>query len=200
MNILIIGAKGTIGKRVFEHLSEKHNITTAGRNGADVTVDIADPASIKQMFEGLPAQDAVVCIAGEAKWNYFKDLTQEDFNVGLRSKLMGQVNLVHIGMGYVNAGASFTLSTGVLADDPVVMTTSAAMVNGAIHSFAKAAALELESGQRINVVCSGLVEDSKEKYADYFPGHDPVPMPKVVNAYVKSIMGKNNGEIIRVQA
>ncbi|MFY0592368.1 short chain dehydrogenase [Roseivirga sp.] len=200
MNILIVGANGTIGKKVTAKFSEKHNITTAGRNGAEEVVDISDANSIKSMFERIPAQDAVICIAGEAKWDYFKDLTEEDFHIGLKSKLMGQVNLVHIGKDYVGSNASFTLSTGVLADDPVVMTTSAAMVNGAIHSFAKAAALELENGQRINVVCSGLVEDSKEKYEDYFPGHDPVPMPKVVNAYVKSVLGKNNGEIIRVSA
>ncbi|OEK04986.1 short chain dehydrogenase [Roseivirga misakiensis] len=200
MNILIIGANGTIGQKVTAKLAEKHTIITAGRNGADETVDIADATAIKDLFERIPAQDAVVCIAGEAKWDYFKNLTEEDFYVGVRSKMMGQVNLVRIGKDYLKPNASFTLSTGVLADDPVVMTTSAAMVNGAIHSFVKAAALEMENGQRINVVCSGLVEDSKEKYEDYFPGHDPVPMPKVVNAYVKSIMGKNNGEIIRVNA
>lgn len=200
MNILIIGANGTIGKKVAQKLSEKHNIITAGRNNADLTVDIADSNSIKGMFESIDAPDAVVCIAGEAKWDNFKDLTEEDFYIGIRSKLMGQVNLVHIGKDYIKPGGSFTLSTGILADDPVVMTTSAAMVNGAIHSFSKAAALELENRQRINVVCSGLVEDSAEKYEDYFPGHDPVPMPKVVNAYLKSVMGKNNGEIIRVSA
>lgn len=200
MNILIIGANGTIGKRVSAKFAEIHNITTAGRNGADVTVDISRADSIKAMFETIDPQNAVICIAGEAKWDNFKDLSEEDFYIGIKSKLMGQVNLVRIGKDYVAPGASFTLSTGVLADDPVVMTTSAAMVNGAIHSFAKAAALELENGQRINVVCSGLVEDSAEKYADYFPGHDPVPMPKVVNAYVKSVMGKSNGDIIRVHA
>ncbi len=200
MDILIIGANGTIGKKVNQELSKKHNVITAGRNGADITVDIANADSIKQMFESMSAPHAVVCIAGEAKWDHFKDLTEDDFYIGIRSKLMGQVNLVRIGKDYIKPGGSFTLSTGILADDPVVMTTSAAMVNGAIHSFSKAAALELENGQRINVVCSGLVEDSAEKYADYFPGHDPVPMSKVANAYIKSIMGKNNGEIIRVYA
>lgn len=113
---------------------------------------------------------------------------------------MGQVNLVRLGRQYLNPGGSFTLSTGILADDPVVMTTSAAMVNGAIHSFVKAAALEMDNGQRVNAVCAGLVEDSAEKYADYFPGYDPVPMPKVVNAFVKSVMGRNNGVIIRVSS
>ena len=111
---------------------------------------------------------------------------------------MGQVNLVRIGQNYLNKGGSFTLSTGILADHPVVMTTSAAMVNGGIHSFAKAVALELKNEQRINVVSSGLVEDAVEIYEDYFPGHNPIPMSKVVNGYVKSVQGKETGKIIRM--
>ena len=90
------------------------------------------------------------------------------------------------------------MTTGILADKPVLMTSSAAMVNGGIHSFVKAVALELTNGVRINVVSSGLVEDAVEKYQDYFPGHNAIPMKKVVNGYVKSIEGAGTGEIIRI--
>ena len=72
------------------------------------------------------------------------------------------------------------------------------MVNGGIHSFVKAVCLELKNGIRINVVSSGLVEDAVEKYEAYFPGHNPIPMNKVINAYVKSIEGKLNGKIITI--
>jgi hypothetical protein len=150
------------------------------------------------MYASIADLDAVVCVAGEAKWAAFDSLTEEDFYIGLRSKLMGQVNLVRIGRDYLNAGGSFTLTTGILADDPVMLTTSAAMVNGGIHSFAKAAALEMTKGHRINVVSAGLVEDAVDRYEAYFPGHNPIPMRKVVNGYVKSVLGKGNGEIIRI--
>ena len=198
MKILIIGGKGTIGKKVSAHFSKKHDVLIAGRTSADIVVDIADSQSIEAMFESIGKVDAVVCIAGDAKWAPFGDMTEEDFYIGLRSKLMGQVNLVRIGRHYLNAGGSFTLSTGILADHPVEMTTSAAMVNGGIHSFIKAAALELGNGIRINVVSSGLVEDAVDKYEAYFPGHNPIPMTKVVNGFVKSVEGKGNGEIIRM--
>jgi NAD(P)-dependent dehydrogenase (short-subunit alcohol dehydrogenase family) len=125
-------------------------------------------------------------------------MKEEDFYIGLKSKLMGQVNLVRIGQDYVNEGGSFTLSTGILGDHPVELTTSPAMVNGGIHSFVKAASLELKRGIRINVVSSGLVEDAVEKYEAYFPGHNPIPMNKVINGYVKSVEGKGTGEIIRM--
>lgn len=198
MKILIVGGNGTIGKKISKYFSKKHEVIIAGRNSGDVTVDIAESASIKSMFEKIGKVDAVVCAAGEAKWAEFASLTEEDFYIGIKSKLMGQVNLVRIGKDYMNPGGSFTLSTGILADHPVALTTSAAMVGGAIHSFVKAVSLELDNNIRINVVSSGLVEDAVDIYEDYFPGHNPIPMTKVVNGFVKSVEGSGNGEIIRM--
>ena len=197
MKILIVGGNGTIGSKVSEHFSKTHEVIIAGRNSGDVQVDMADAASIRRMFEQIGPVDAVVSTAGEAKWAEFNDLTEEDFYIGIRSKLMGQVNLVRIGKEYLNPGGSFTLSTGILAEHPVRMTTSAAMVNGGIHSFVKAAALEL-SPVRINVVASGLVEDAVDHYGPYFPGHNPIPMWKVVNGFVKAVEGADTGKIIRI--
>jgi len=198
MKVLIIGGNGTIGKKVSAHFAKKNEIVIAGRNSGDVSVDIADSKSIGSMFDTTGKIDAIVCIAGEAKWAPFESLTEEDFYIGLKSKLMGQVNLVRIGQDFLNPGGSFTLTTGILADHPVVMTTSAAMVNGAIHSFVRAAALELKNKHRINVVSSGLVEDAVEKYETYFPGHNPIPMQKVINGYVRSVEGKGSGKIIKI--
>ena len=198
MKIIIIGGNGKIGKKVSKHFSEKHEVIIGGRQSGDVTVDIADSKSIKSMFGKTGKVDAVLCIAGEAKWAEFAAMTEEDFYIGLKSKLMGQVNLVRIGKDYLHIGGSFTLSTGILADHPVNLTTSAAMVNGGIHSFVKAVSLELENNLRINVVSSGLVEDAVEIYEDYFPGHNPIPMKKVVNGYVKAVLGRGTGEIIRI--
>ena len=198
MKILLIGGKGTIGSKVSGHLSKKHDIVIAGRSSGDVIVDIVDSQSIEAMFKSIGNVDAVACIAGEAKWAAFDELSEEDFHIGLRSKLMGLVNLVRIGKNYVHPGGSFTLTTGILADHPVEFTASAAMVNGGIHSFVKAVSLELKNSIRINVVSSGLVEDAVDKYEAYFPGHNPIPMGKVINGYVKSIEGKGTGEIIRM--
>lgn len=200
MRVLVIGGNGTIGKHVSDKLRDKqHEVLVAGRSVGDVSVNLEDRNSIKNMFEVIGKVDAVVNVAGDAKWDKFKSLSEDDFYIGIRSKLMGQVNLTQIATDYINDGGSITLTTGILADDPVDMTTSAAMVNGAIHSFVKAVVLELEN-IRINTVSAGLVEDAYEKYKDYFPGHDPVPMQKVVNGYIKSIEGKINGQIIRVLA
>lgn len=197
MRILIIGGNGTIGRPVADYFSKKDEVIVAGRNSGDLRIDITDSESIKKGMDQLGKVDAIVCIAGEAKWGYFNDLTEEDYYIGLKSKLMGQVNLVRVGKDHLKPNGSITLSTGILADDPVLKTTSAAMVNGGIHSFVQAAALETENSFRINAVSLGMVEDAYEKYKDFFPGHNPVPMNKVINAYVRSVKGTNNGEIIR---
>lgn len=198
MDILIIGGNGTIGRTVVNYFQKDHKVKVAGRSRGDFIVEIADSNSIQSLFDKVGKVDAVINIAGEAKWDSFDNLSEDDYYIGLKSKLMGQVNLVRIGKNYLNPKGSITLSTGILADHPVRLTASAAMVNGGIHSFVKAAALELDNDIRLNVVSSGLVEDSLEKYRDYFPGHNAIPMSKVVNGYVKSVLGAESGRIIRI--
>jgi len=197
MKILVIGGNGTIGKAIVAHFSKDNEVLVAGRTSGDFQVDIADSTSIKQLFEQTGTLDAIICAAGEAKWASLDDLSEEDYYIGLHSKLMGQVNIVRIGRHHLNSGGSITLTTGILADDPVVKTTSAAMVNGGIHSFVQAAALELDT-VRVNVVSSGAVMDSWHKYESYFPGHPPIAMDKMMNGYIRSVLGHGTGQVIRI--
>lgn len=198
MKILLIGASGTIGKRIYEAFAKKHEVVRASRSGADVVVEITSAESIKEMYKSVGGIEAVICAAGPAKFGAFSELTEDDFYIGIRGKMMGQVNLVRIGQKYINDNGSFTLTTGILADDPIVGSAAVSLVNGGVNSFALAAAQELPRGIRTNVVCPTVVEDSAEMYADYFPGFDPAPMTRVVNAYVRSVEGKINGRIIRI--
>ncbi|MGB7202214.1 MAG: short chain dehydrogenase [Pyrinomonadaceae bacterium] len=198
MKVLIIGATGTIGQRVYDAFLKKHEVVSASRSGTEMQVDITDAASIERMYRAGKNIDAVICAAGPAKFGAFGELTEEDYYIGIRGKMMGQVNLVRIGQNYINDGGSFTLTSGILADEPVVGSTGLALVNGAVNSFVTAAALELPRGLRVNVVCPTLVEDSVEKYDGVFPGYDAVPMDKVVNGYVRCLETKINGRIIRI--
>jgi len=174
----------------------------AGRSSKDYPIDIAKTRSIKQLFKKIKKSsgklDAIICAAGEAKWAPFKDLSETDFHIGLHSKLMGQVNVVRYGRKCLKKKGSITLTTGVLADDPVFQTTSAAMVNGGIHSFVQAVAIEMKKRQRVNVVSSGVVMDAYAKYESYFPGHPPIPMDKMMHGYVRSVEGRVTGEVIRI--
>lgn len=197
MRILIIGGNGTLGGAATRQLSKRHQVITAARSSGDYHVDIADTASIRTLFERASDLDAVICAAGAAKWDHFEALNEEDYYIGIRSKLMGQVNVVRLGQEVIADGGSLTLTTGILGEHPVLMTASAAMVNGGIHSFVKAAALELPRSIRINVVAPGLVEDSAEALGKFFPGQTPVPMDRVGQAYAEAVEGKMTGELIR---
>ena len=198
MRILVIGANGTIGKTVVTELSKRHEVIKAGRTSGDISVNIDSAESIENMFRNTSDVDALVNAAGDAKWAPFQELTEADYYESIGSKLMGQVNLVRIGQDYLNEGGSFTLTTGILAEHPVDSSVGPSLVNGAIHSFVLAASRELKQGLRLNVVAAGLVEDSADKYRDFFPGHTPVSMQRVAEAYAGSVEGTTTGEIIRV--
>lgn len=197
MRIIIIGT-GTIGSALRNYFSAENDVITAGRNSGDLRVDICNNKSIEQLFCETGNVDAIICAAGEARWAHFSELTEEDFSHAIQSKLMGQINLTRLGSGFLNPGGSVTLTTGILADFPVPGTSIAAMVNGAIHSFIGAAASEMPRGCRLNAVASGLVEPAAGKYGKYFPGHQPVPMSEVLEAYRHCIMDNITGEVIRI--
>lgn len=198
MRILLIGASGTIGRAVAEELSARHELIRAGRSSGDVRIDLADPESIRAAYAELGALDAVVCAAGNVTFKPLQQMTAADFEVGLRDKLMGQVNLVLLGREHLADGGSFTLTGGVLDQDPIVEGTSASLVNGALNAFAQAASIELDRGLRVNVVSPGVITEALEAYAPYFRGFEPVPAARAALAYAKSVEGKRTGQVFRV--
>ena len=195
----MVGGTGTIGKKIYWRLQEKHDLITAGTKSGDYQFDMTSVDSIKELFDKVGKLDALVVAAGGGPMAPLEQLTEEQFYEGIRNKLMGQINLALIGQKHINPGGSITLTSGILSEDPIAMGTILSTVNGAVNGFVVGAAGELfRQGIRINAVSPGIVEDSMEAIGTYFPGHHPVPMDKVVNAYVKSIEGIRTGEIIRV--
>lgn len=197
MKILIVGATGTIGSKVTADLEENHDIIKIGSSSGDIQADITDSESIEELFEEVESFDALVSATGAGHFGPISEMTEDDFRVGLNSKLMGQINLVLKGQDYINPKGSFTLISGILSEDPVYASSNLAAVNGAINGFVKAASMELENGVRINAISPGVVEDSPD-FFDAFPGHKPVTMDDVVLGYRKSVLGNINGEVVEV--
>lgn len=197
MKIIIVGATGTIGSKVTADLEEDHEIIKVGSSSGDIRADITDSDSIEELFEEVGSFDALVSASGAGHFGAIDEMTEENFRVGLNSKLMGQINLVLKGQEYINPNGSFTLISGILSEDPVYASSNLAAVNGAINGFVKAASMELEDGVRINAISPGVVEDSPE-FFDAFPGHKPVAMDDVVLCYRKSILGNISGEVVEV--
>jgi len=198
MKVLIVGASGIIGRAVAAELGQRHEVIAAGRSSGNVRIDITDPASIRAAFENVGRVDAVVSAAGHVKFAPFAEMRGEDYEIGNRDKLMGQVNLVLIGRESLADGGSFTLTTGVLDSDPIRGGSSASLVNGAINAFVMAAAIEMPRGLRINAVSPGLIRESAEALAPFFRGFETVPAARAALAYSKSVEGAQTGQVYRV--
>jgi len=195
---MIVGASGMIGQAVTRELGRRHDIVTAGRSSGDVRLDITDEKSIQAAFVAAGPLDAVVCTAGSVKFAPFSELDSAGFEVGLRDKLMGQVNLVLVGRESISDGGSFTLTTGVLDRKWIIGGSSASMVNGAVNAFVRAVAIEMPRGQRINAVSPGVIEEAMDDYGDLFRGFEPVPAAMAAQAYAESVEGAGTGVILEV--
>jgi hypothetical protein len=198
MRIILVGAAGTLGSAVDKALNTRHEIVRAGRKSGDFQVDITDPASIERLFSNIGEFDAVVSTVGDVHFGPLAEFTQDKFQVGLRSKLMGQVNLVVIGLRNIRNGGSFTLTTGQINEDPISFGASGAMVNGGLEAFARSAAVELPRGLRINVVSPTVTEESWPAFGPYFPGQKPVPASEAALGYIKSVEGIQTGKVYRI--
>jgi NAD(P)-dependent dehydrogenase (short-subunit alcohol dehydrogenase family) len=194
MKIIVIGATGTIGAAVANALAaKKHEVVRASRQG-DVKVNLEDQATIGALFAAVRNADAVISCAGSAVFKPFADLTDADYALGLRSKLMGQVGLARIAKDHLNDGGSITLTTGILAMHPMLGSASISLVNAALEGFVRAAALDLPRKLRINAVSPPWVKETMVKF-----GMDPTPglaAADVAKAYVAAVEGVQQGKII----
>jgi NAD(P)-dependent dehydrogenase (short-subunit alcohol dehydrogenase family) len=198
MRIVLIGASGTIGRAIDAELGARHEILRVNRTSGDATVDIADAASVKALFGSIGTFDALICASGKVHFGALGDFTPELYAVGLGNKLMGQVNLVTFGTPAIRDGGSFTLTSGLLNDDPIAEGASAAMVNGAVDGFVRGAAVALPRGIRINVVSPTVIEESMPAYGPFFRGVKPVPAAEAALAYARSVEGAHTGRVYRV--
>ena len=198
MRIILIGASGTLGRAVSTELSPRHEIVAVGRKSGEFQGDMRELQSLKSVFQRIGKVDAMVCTAGSVHFGPWAEMTPEKFDIGLRDKLMGQVNTVLAGQEFLNDGGSCTLTTGILSEDPIQYGAAASLVNGALESFVRAAAIELPRGLRINVVSPTVIEESLDSFGPYFRGYKAVPASHAALAYSKSVEGRQTGQIYKV--
>jgi NAD(P)-dependent dehydrogenase (short-subunit alcohol dehydrogenase family) len=203
LRILVIGASGELGRAVVAELGARHEIISAGSKSGDVRIDISDPTSIVTGLAAAGPLDAVACAAGAVNFHPLSaisvaSIAESSYGLGMANKLMGQVNLTLAARDVLREDGSITLIAGVLSLDPIVFGSSASMVNGAIESFARAAAIELPRGLRINAVSPTVFEESMASYGPFFRGSDPVPVARAARAFSRSIEGRQTGQVYRV--
>lgn len=197
-NIVVIGAAGTIGSAIVEKFKNNNVVIEVGKSSGSYQVDMADENSITELFDNIGTFDALVVAAGDVAFADFNEMTTEQWDTGIQSKLMGQINLVRKAISHLNKNGSITLTSGILTDDPIAWGTSASTLNGAINHFVKAAAVELPNQIRINAVSPTVVTESLPIYGDFFPGFESVSASRLANAYYKSAMGVSTGRVFEV--
>lgn len=198
MKIIVVGGAGTIGKRLVPALrSHGHDVVVAGRTSGDVYVDLLSHASIEAMYREVGAVDSVVSIAAHGLLDQFGTLTADALLENMRAKFFGQADLVLTGQHHCADGASFTLTSGVFADQAWPHVTGGGVISGSLHSFVLSAAIELSREMRINVVSPTMISDSAEVFSEHFPGMRPVPMDELVDHYLDCVEGSRTGRVIR---
>jgi len=198
MRILVVGATGTIGRAVVAALSASNEVISASLSSTTVKVDIADPASIQQMYRSVGRLNAVVCAAGQAKFAPLAQLSDADFRFCLDNKLMGQVNLVRFGFEHVEDGGSFTLTTGILAQAPIPGSAAISLVNAGVEGFIRAAALEAPRKIRVNAVSPPWVAETLQ--ALKMDPSQGLPATTVARAYLRSVTGTDTGSTLQPSA
>lgn len=194
MRIVVIGAKGTIGKEIVKALASSHEVIGVSRTG-EIAADIRDIESIRSMYARIGTVDAVVCAAGGGAWKPLGDLSDEDFHTSLGYKLMGQVNVIRLGFAAAVAdGGSITVTSGLLARVPMPGSAAISLVNAGLEGFVRAAALEAPRKIRVNVVSPPWVSETLTK-----KGADPsggLPAATVAESYVAAVSGTQTGQVI----
>ena len=194
MRIIVVGATGTIGRPLAAALAERHEVVRVGNRNGDYQVDATDKGSIERLFRAVGPFAALVSLVGGARFKPVGELSDEDFAFSLRHKLMGQINLVRAGLAHVRDGGSFTLTSGVLSQEPMPGSSAITLVNRGLEGFARAAALEMPRGVRINVVSPPWVTETLEEMGwDTSIG---MPAAKLAPAYLECIEGSRNGETL----
>jgi NAD(P)-dependent dehydrogenase (short-subunit alcohol dehydrogenase family) len=196
MRILLVGASGIIGSAIAEALSGRHEVVRASRAKSPVAVDVNEPASIRAMYDAVGRIDAVISAAGAVSLKPLEALTDEDYAQGLRSKVMGQVNLVRYGQPYLTDGGTFVLTSGTVSRRPIPGGAAISLANAALEGWVRAAALELPRGLKVKCVAPGWIRETLRLMGR--DGDAGRPAADVAQVYVRALATGASGTIVDV--
>jgi NAD(P)-dependent dehydrogenase (short-subunit alcohol dehydrogenase family) len=192
--VLVIGSSGLLGSHLVKALAGKAEVVEASRSTAPLQVDISDTASLRRLFERVGAVDGIACTAGMVRFVPWAGATDDDWAHGVANKLLGQVNVARLGAPYVRDGGAITLTTGVLAQHPMPGGAIATTANAAIEGFARAAAVEIGSRIRVNVVSPGWIAETLAAMgADPAPG---LPAAEAAEYFIRQLESGPAGSVL----
>lgn len=196
VKIVMIG-RGIIGSAVADLLSAEHDVIRASRSGGDIQLDALSVESIAAFYRKLGTFDAMImAIGGGRIYVPFWELDPQDYLDAYFGRVMSQINLVRLGMPFINDGGTFILSSGLMSKAPLPGFTAISSSNGAIEGFVLGAAKDMPRGVRINCVSATNV---KETFETYFPEVDlsntrVQPVATVAQVYKIALISSESGK------
>eukprot|EP01130_Rhizamoeba_saxonica_P002649 TRINITY_DN1240_c0_g1_i2.p1 TRINITY_DN1240_c0_g1~~TRINITY_DN1240_c0_g1_i2.p1 ORF type:complete len:150 (-),score=29.13 TRINITY_DN1240_c0_g1_i2:243-692(-) len=142
MRVAVVGGTGTIGKAIVEALEADNDIEeviSISRNSKPVGLDIEDPDSFTNFFQNIGSLDALISATGRVGGFGISlpDLSDDDLQLTIQSKLLGNVNLVRKGLSVVKEDGMFILTAGVLFLTPSEGVSHVALAGGALDGFVR---------------------------------------------------------------
>jgi NAD(P)-dependent dehydrogenase (short-subunit alcohol dehydrogenase family) len=188
MNLMLINVSRPTSRR------QKNQVERNAKTSDLIPWSIQEIRRIAQRLARKRIQPADVVVWSLWRREPFSELTDADYELGLRSKLMGQVSVARIAKDHLRERGSIVLTTGVLAMHPMAGSAPISLVNAGLEGFVRAAALEMPRGLRINAVSPPWVKETLIKF-----GMDPTPgqaAADVAKAYVAAVEGKHQGQVL----
>ncbi|CAM3833862.1 short chain dehydrogenase [Parendozoicomonas haliclonae] len=196
--VMVIGATGLIGRHIVQAFEEQESpveILPVSRVATDLKADISDIHSLRSLFDSVGPIDGVICTAGLFNWGSWQEATDDDWAFSVANKLMGQINVIRCGAVSLNPGGHITLTTGVLAQEPLPGSGQGTVANAAIEGAVRSAAMEYDQ-LCINAVSPGWISETLDAM-----GQDPaagVPAMQIARLYVQLQSDSRTGEVLRL--
>lgn len=191
--VLILGSTGLVGSALVEKLKGSVEVVEASFNHPENPFDLANPDSLKALFEKVGNVDAILCTAGVANLSDWAAADDSEWDFGIKNKMMGQINTLRFGEKYVNDGGAIVLTSGVLAQYPFKGSSIVTTVNAAVEAAVKSASVEVDR-IRFNAVSPGWVAETMVAMGmDPEPG---LPASKVAQYYIDLMNESASGDVV----
>lgn len=195
--IAVVGATGTVGSAVATAFEARGDEVVRLSRSSHPSIDLSDEDTIETCLAALAPLDAIVCAAGDARFGPLPSSPDSVFELGLTGKLMGQVRLTRLGLRHLVPGGAIVLTSGLLAYRFGQGTAPVSMVNAAVETFVRAAALDLD-GHRLLAVSPPMLQETAVKMGRRV-GPWAAPASLVAEAYLAAVDGSDSGEICFVE-
>jgi NAD(P)-dependent dehydrogenase (short-subunit alcohol dehydrogenase family) len=175
-------------------MKEGHGVVVASRTTTP-TIDIEDPDMIQAFFRNQDPFDGIISAAGDTVFKSLEAMKPVDWATVIRSKLMGQIQLVQGAIACTNPNAKFVLPGGLLGFRPESGTVGVATVNAALDGFVRAAATDLKDGKGISIVHPPMLAETAVEYGrrvgEHHGGYPEAN--RVASLYLRALMSPESG-------